>query len=143
MFGSISSIVSHAYSSVWRSAGTKYIMKLPLSSVSFYTRKRIKDEIVILSPPALFLRLPGERHELNAARLADLVEIAQIPDIAESRTVQTSVEPADLGGRPLQALRHLVDGKTARAAQPTKLFAEFALAEHGTIVIHHGASYRG
>src|SRR5712691_1458088 len=97
---------------------------------------RREIEIFILRVPAGLARLSGQVHELSGSLLADPVDPAQIPDIAQAGAAFRRLDSADLGSGAEQLAGHLVDGEFEFVAQSAQASCELTLAYGRTRLCH-------
>jgi len=75
----------------------------------------------------LFARFPGQVHQFRRRGLVQVVERAQVADVAQARTAHAGLESADLGGRAEQLPGDVLDGQATLIAQLPEPPSQLAL----------------
>src|SRR6478609_10513162 len=90
--------------------------------------------------PRVLAALPRQAHQMLPLGLADLVEVAEVPDVAHVDPAGASLQPGDLRRRDHQCLcdvfRRLAPGHPELAQSGTKL----STAKRGTGLARHDAA---
>ena len=102
--------------------------------------ERADRQILVPMPPALLLRLAGQRHQMGEQWIDHAVESTQVTHIPEARRACSRLDTADLRWRAEQLLGDIVDREASLLAEVTELACQFPTPESWTAIIHQVTS---